>query len=97
MTPARSDEHLDDQGRWKRRLQQSATATSIARTQETTMPPSKQPKAVEPEEDVEGHSMLPIDPSSARHLSRAREDDIRRHLSKHDLESDAKRPHKRDR
>jgi hypothetical protein len=63
----------------------------------------KAPRAVEPDgvrgkriegdDDVEGHSMLPLDPSSARHLSRARETDIRRHLAKHDLETEAKRPH----
>ncbi len=66
------------------------------------MPAGKQNKAVEPDgvriaedEDVEGHSMLPMDPSTARHLSGARESDIRRHLAKHDLESEARRPHKK--
>ncbi len=49
------------------------------------------------EEDVEGHGMLPIDPSSARHLANAREADIRRHLQKHELETEARRPHKRER
>ena len=39
--------------------------------------------------------MLPMDPSTARHLSGARESDIRRHLAKHDLESEARRPHKK--
>lgn len=69
--------------------------------------PAKQPKAVEPddnqprlegdEDDVEGHGMLPIDPSSARHLAGAREAEIRRNLQRHDLEMDARRPHKRER
>ena len=49
------------------------------------------------EEDVEGHGMLPIDPASARHLAGAREADIRRHLQKHDLETEARRPHKKER
>jgi hypothetical protein len=50
----------------------------------------------EGDEDVEGHSMMPIDPSSARHLAAAREREIRQHLSKHDMERDA-RPHKKER
>lgn len=69
---------------------------------------AKQPKAMEPddmskprlegdEDDVEGHGMLPIDPSSARHLAGAREAEIRRNLQRHDLEMDARRPHKRER
>jgi hypothetical protein len=49
------------------------------------------------EDDVEGHGMLPIDPSSARHLAGAREADIRRHLQRHDLEVEARRPHKKER
>jgi hypothetical protein len=69
----------------------------------------KQNRAIEPddlvmtskiegdEDDVEGHGMLPIDPSSARHLAGAREAEIRRHLQKHDLEVEARRPHKRER
>lgn len=70
----------------------------------------KQNRAIEPddalksqarvdgdEDDVEGHGMLPIDPSSARHLAGAREADIRRNLQKHDLEVEARRPHKRER
>ena len=52
---------------------------------------------VEAEDDVEGHGMLPIDPSSARHLAVAREAEIRRSLQKHDLEMEARRPHKRER
>jgi hypothetical protein len=72
------------------------------------MPP-KQTRALEPDdlkktarvegddEDVEGHGMLPIDPSSARHLAGAREAEIRRSLQKHDLEMEARRPHKRER
>ena len=65
---------------------------------------TKQPKPKEPEgsttpadEDVEGHMMLPLDPSSARHLTAGREADIRRSLQKHGLEVEARRPHKRDR
>lgn len=69
---------------------------------------SKQQRALEPddisqarlegdEEDVEGHGMLPIDPASARHLAGAREAEIRRHLQKHELETEARRPHKRER
>lgn len=52
-------------------------------------------RRIEEDDDVEGHSML-IDPSSARHLARAREQEIRRHLEKHELEQEA-RPHKRER
>lgn len=65
---------------------------------------TKQQKPMEPddlsrrvaddEDDVEGHSMLPIDPSSARHLANARERDIRSDLSRRQRESEA-RPHKR--
>lgn len=70
--------------------------------------PNKEPMAIEPEEpvkaepapaedeDVEGHMMLPIDPSSARTIAGARESEIRRSLQKHDLEAD-RRPHKRER
>jgi hypothetical protein len=47
------------------------------------------------EDDVEGHSMLPIDPNMARHLANARESEIRAHLKRHDLEAEARRPHKR--
>jgi hypothetical protein len=54
--------------------------------------PDEEPRG--DDEDVEGHSMMPIDPSSARHLSQAREREIRQHLSKHDLEREA-RPHKK--
>jgi hypothetical protein len=49
------------------------------------------PKATE--DDVEGHSMLPMDVGSARHLASARESEIRRQLSRHDMESEARRPH----
>jgi hypothetical protein len=49
------------------------------------------------DDDVEGHGMLPLDPASARHIAGAREAEIRRHLQRHDLESEARRPHKRDR
>ncbi len=59
---------------------------------------SKIPQAAEPEpqdEDVEGHSMLPMDTSTARAMSSAREADIRRHLAKHDLEEEARRTHKK--
>jgi hypothetical protein len=49
----------------------------------------------EGEDDVEGHSMLPLDPSMARHLTNARESEIRQHLKRHDLEVEARRPHKR--
>lgn len=49
----------------------------------------------EDEDDVEGHSMLPTDPSMARHLANAREHEIREHLKRHDLEAEARRPHKR--
>jgi hypothetical protein len=70
--------------------------------------PAKQNRALEPddlnqrrlegdEDDVEGHGMLPIDPSSARHLAGAREAEIRRHLQKHEFETEARRPHKRER
>jgi hypothetical protein len=70
--------------------------------------PNKEPMAIEPEEptttqpettedeDVEGHMMLPSDPSSARAIAGARESEIRRSLQKHDLEAD-RRPHKRER
>jgi hypothetical protein len=47
----------------------------------------------EDEDDVEGHSM--IDPNMARHLANARESEIRAHLKRHDLEVEARRPHKR--
>jgi hypothetical protein len=50
------------------------------------------PKATE-DDDVEGHSMLPIDVGSARHLANARESEIRRHLERHDYETEARRPH----
>jgi hypothetical protein len=63
-------------------------------TKKPTYTPDEGPK--DGDEDVEGHSMMPIDPSSARHLARAREQEIRQHLSKHDLERDA-RPHKKER
>jgi hypothetical protein len=80
----------------------------VARTEGDTTMAGKQPKAPEPddlkkrdlegdEEDVEGHGMLPIDPSSARHLAGAREAEIRRSLQKHDLEMESRRPHKRER
>ena len=47
-----------------------------------------------PEDDVEGHSMLPMDVGSARHLANARESEIRRHLERHDYETEAaRRPH----
>jgi|SwirhisoilCB2_FD_contig_31_6420219_length_305_multi_5_in_0_out_0_2 hypothetical protein len=49
----------------------------------------------EEDDDVEGHSMLPTDPSMARHLANAREHEIREHLKRHDLEAEARRPHKR--
>ena len=55
---------------------------------------SEQPRASE-DDDVEGHSMLPIDPSMSRHLTNARESEIRQHLKRHDFEAEARRPHKR--
>ncbi len=42
-------------------------------------------------DDVEGH-MLPIDPTTARMLQRAREDDVRRQAEKHRREHEAKPP-----
>jgi hypothetical protein len=51
------------------------------------------PRAIE-EDDTEGHSMLP-DPSLSRALSQAREREIQRHLKRHSLEEDARRPFKR--
>lgn len=47
------------------------------------------------EEDVEGHSMLP-DPTLGRQLARAREQEIQRHLKRHEFETEARRPFKRD-
>jgi hypothetical protein len=49
------------------------------------------------EDDVEGHGMLPIDATTSRHLTSAREADIRRSLYRHGLEGEARRPHKRER
>ena len=48
-----------------------------------------------PDEDVEGHSMLP-NAGISRHLAQARERDIQQHLKRHDLENDA-RSQKKDR
>ncbi len=48
----------------------------------------------EDEEDVEGHSMLP-DPTTGRLLAAARERDIQASLRRRALESEARRPFKR--
>lgn len=65
--------------------------------------PKNEPRPPEPEatpsesteDDVEGHTMLPLDTGSARALAGAREQEIRRHLRRHDLEAESRRPHKR--
>ena len=63
------------------------------------MPPGRnQPTDLpgdEPEEDVEGHSML-HDPTIGRQLARSREQEIQRNLKRHELETEARRPFKRD-
>lgn len=58
--------------------------------------PTNPPGDESENEDVEGHSML-HDPSLGRQLARAREQDIQRHLKRHEFETEAKRPFKRDR
>lgn len=51
-------------------------------------------RVADDEDDVEGHSMMPLDPASARHLANARERDIRNDLARRQREHEA-RPHKR--
>jgi hypothetical protein len=64
------------------------------------MPPNPRnlpddPTGDQPEEDVEGHSML-HDPTIGRQLARSREQEIQRNLKRHELETEARRPFKRD-
>jgi hypothetical protein len=84
-----------------------ASAVRPPREKEQTMGHEQRPTEPEPqvpapevdavEDDVEGHGMLPIDATSARHLTSAREADIRRSLYRHGVASEARRPHKRER
>jgi hypothetical protein len=48
------------------------------------------------DKDVEGHSMMP-NPLLGEQLARIRERDIQRNIKQHNLEQEARRPHKKER
>ena len=54
---------------------------------------SRDPKS---DKDVEGHSMMP-NPLLSEQLARIRERDVQRGVKQHNLEQEARRPHKKER
>ncbi len=66
----------------------------MTKQQKPIEPDDAAPRVAEDEDDVEGHNMMPLDPSSARHLAGAREREIRSDLARRQREHEA-RPHKR--